>query len=162
MEAFLKTLQSQEFLKAIQAIFTEAIKTPLGIVGLSILAIVVIVLVSKLPQKNRPYVAVAAIIGICFLGYSVIQARPALLTDPPKTDESPLLPVIPLSSVVTLPKVDCGQGWSSWVDVGSTVGSDMCPATCSRGEELGERFRVVGFPPRPQGSYKFQCWKKNP
>jgi hypothetical protein len=161
METITKTFQAGETLKALQNIFAEATKSGLGIVGLCILAIVLITLGTGLIQRFRVIIASLAIIGIFLLGLAFTQARPALVSNPPKSDETPI-PVPPPPVVQTPTRVDCGQNWSGWVDVGGAVGFDMCPSTCSRGEQLGERFRVVGFPPRPQGSYKFQCWKENP
>ena len=52
---------------------------------------------------------------------------------------------------------DCGTSWTGWVDPGGGVGNP-CPANCARGDELGQSYRVVGFPPRPQTKHKFQCW----
>ncbi len=53
---------------------------------------------------------------------------------------------------------DCGTAWTGWVDPGGGVGNP-CPASCARGDELGQSYRVVGFPPRPQTKHKFQCWR---
>ena len=55
-------------------------------------------------------------------------------------------------------KIDCGQHWSGWVNVGHGPGN-MCPPGCWRGRQVGIDLRVVGFPPRPQAKYKHQCWR---
>ena len=54
-------------------------------------------------------------------------------------------------------RVDCGTAWTGWIDAGRAVGNP-CPKGCPRGAELGQSFRAVGFPPRPQIKHKFQCW----
>jgi hypothetical protein len=61
--------------------------------------------------------------------------------------------------VTAAARTDCGTAWSGWVDVGGGVGNP-CPSGCTRGEELGQSYRVVGFPPRPQTKHKFQCWRQ--
>ncbi len=55
-------------------------------------------------------------------------------------------------------KVDCGSHWTGWIEVGGGVGSP-CPEGCYRGDELGQSYRSVGFPPRVQTKHKFQCWR---
>lgn len=67
--------------------------------------------------------------------------------------------------VLTLPtqavaRTDCGNSWSGWTEVGGAVGNP-CPAGCTRGDELGQSYRVVGIlPPRPQTQHNFQCWRQ--
>lgn len=73
---------------------------------------------------------------------------------PPTTSPAPSAP--PVAQAPT--RVDCGATWTGWVDVGTGVGSP-CPSGCTRGAELGQSFRSVGFPPRPQVKHKFQCWR---
>lgn len=55
-------------------------------------------------------------------------------------------------------RVDCGQLWAGWGETGVDVG-DPCPEGCYRGQEFGQRYRVVGFPPVPEVKHKFQCWR---
>ncbi len=55
-------------------------------------------------------------------------------------------------------RVDCGGHWSNWRDAGQGS-NNPCPSGCYRGAELGQSYRVVGFPPRPQIKNKFQCWR---
>jgi hypothetical protein len=56
-------------------------------------------------------------------------------------------------------RVDCGIAATGWVNVGGGVG-DPCPSGCVRGAELGQSYRAVGFPPRPQTQHRFQCWRR--
>jgi hypothetical protein len=60
-----------------------------------------------------------------------------------------------LTQNVTMPHP---QAWTGWINVGGDVGNP-CPPGCERGAELGQSFRAVGFPPRPQVKHKFQCWR---
>jgi hypothetical protein len=52
---------------------------------------------------------------------------------------------------------DCGRFWTGWKEVGEAVGNP-CPRGCARGEEVGDDYRSVGLPPRPQHKHKFQCY----
>lgn len=55
---------------------------------------------------------------------------------------------------------DRGQAWTGWMEVGEGVGNP-CQAGSSRGEQIREEIRVVGFPgldQRPQTKHLFQCW----
>lgn len=69
----------------------------------------------------------------------------------------------PMPSSITAPaavaRADCGAYWTGWIEVGNAVGSP-CPEGCSRGDELGQSYRVVGLPPRLQTQHKFQCWRE--
>jgi hypothetical protein len=65
----------------------------------------------------------------------------------------------PVVVVAPAPRTDCGARWSGWIEVGGAVGNP-CPPGCSRGAELGQSYRVVGFPPRPQTQHNFQCWRE--
>ena len=56
-------------------------------------------------------------------------------------------------------RIDCGTAWTDWVDDGGEIGNP-CPKECTRGAELARSFRVVGFPPRTQTRYLFQCWRQ--
>ena len=72
-------------------------------------------------------------------------------------------PVPAITAAVTTPpavaRADCGSHWTGWKEVGGAVGSP-CPDGCGRGDELGQSYRIVGFPPRPQTQHKFQCWRQ--
>ena len=50
----------------------------------------------------------------------------------------------------------CSNAWTDWIDIRKPAGNP-CPTGCSRGDELEKKLRMVGFPPRPQVKYKFQC-----
>jgi len=72
---------------------------------------------------------------------------------------SPASPGPPAGVRLAEPRTDCGTAWTGWVNPGAGVG-DPCPQSCLRGDELGQTYRVVGFPPRPQTKHKFQCWHR--
>jgi hypothetical protein len=46
-------------------------------------------------------------------------------------------------------RIDCGTAWTEWLDVGHEP-ENPCPSGCTRGAELGRKFKVVGFPPHTQ------------
>lgn len=54
--------------------------------------------------------------------------------------------------------IDCGDRWTGWKEIGQAVGNP-CDEGCQRGDRLGDKFRLVGFPPRPQTSTKFRCFR---
>ena len=54
---------------------------------------------------------------------------------------------------------NCGTAWTKWIAPGHDV-ENPCPPECNRGNELARSFRVIGFPPKAQVRYKFQCWQK--
>jgi hypothetical protein len=66
--------------------------------------------------------------------------------------------VLEPSSKLVKTRVDCGEYWTNWIEVGGAVGNP-CPEGCERGNETSQAYRLVGFPPRPQTKHKFQCWK---
>ena len=83
--------------------------------------------------------------------------EPPAPAKPPAAQPTPA--PIPQPPVAQAPvRTDCGTAWTGWVNPGSGVGSP-CPAGCERGAELGQSFRAVGLPPRPQVKHKFQCWR---
>lgn len=56
---------------------------------------------------------------------------------------------------------DCGDRWTGWIEIGGPVGNP-CDAGCQRGNRLGDKFRLVGLPARPQYKTKFQCYRTEP
>ncbi len=53
---------------------------------------------------------------------------------------------------------DCGDRWTGWIEVGGAVGNP-CDQGCQRGDRLGDAFRLVGLPTRPQYKTKFKCFR---
>jgi len=113
-----------------------------------------------------PSVAVAA--GATTAGASGTRSAPTTQasgqsTLPTPTPEAPTTAsatpqVQPPPPPAVATRTDCGAYWTGWIEVGNAVGSP-CPQGCSRGAELGQSYRAVGFPPRPQTQHKFQCWR---
>jgi hypothetical protein len=87
------------------------------------------------------------------------QPPPATPQPPAPAPPAASQPTTPPPPPVTAARTDCGTAWTGWVDVGGSVGNP-CPAGCTRGAELGQSYRAVGFPPRPQTKHKFQCWRE--
>ncbi len=93
---------------------------------------------------------------------------PAPPTAPPARPEGPRRPS-PSAAMAARPhalipetasasRADCGKATTAWIPTGGAVGNP-CPAGCTQGAELTRVYRVVGFPPRPQGKYEFKCWR---
>jgi hypothetical protein len=86
-----------------------------------------------------------------------------LVPQQPTPPPEPSVPPAPARSQPPASKaaarIDCGTAWTGWVNVGGSVGNP-CPSGCARGAELGQSYRAVGFPPRPQVKHKFQCWRE--
>lgn len=91
---------------------------------------------------------------------SIIASQAAAATAQLKLAQAPAPPSAPRPPAEN-GRASCGTEWTQWVDVkdGSDV-QDPCPPACTRGPELARSFRVVGFPPRPQARYMFQCWRR--
>ncbi len=162
-------------------IISAAATSPEGIIALVILAVGT--LATRLfPPNDKAFIrlsvfliSVLAFVGVAMA--SLYNVRPAKLTENesiPKMAGVAASPSTKPESVVTQPSVvetlplpplaptqtnrmDCGQNWTGWIEVGGAVGSP-CNKGCYRGEELGQKYRLVGFPPRPQTQHKFQCW----
>jgi hypothetical protein len=152
---------------------------PLGIAALVSLVVGSVVL-ALIPRTDNARVRVTVIVLLmlfcgALMGAALYSAQPVaasakVATDsgaasPPPTDKtsnakgtSAAPP--PVAAAPTEPaRTDCGAHWTGWIEVGGAVGSP-CPSGCSRGDELGQSYRVVGFPPRPQTQHKFQCWRQ--
>jgi len=164
-------------------IIGAAAVSPLGILALIVLVVgLIATLLFSTKDKPSVRVTVLALIVVAFSalgGFALYQVQPSRLSSKPKdtpsstapdgnatTPKPPLSTTQPAQTVAPLPsvrpqpaaRVDCGQHWSGWIEVGGAVGNP-CPEGCSRGDELGQSYRVVGFPPRPQTQHKFQCWR---
>jgi len=87
------------------------------------------------------------------------ETSPPLKTETPPASPEPSPPAIQVPVQAPQGRVDCGQYWSGWREVGGPVGNP-CTSGCARGDELGQNVRLVGFPPRPQTQHKFQCWRE--
>lgn len=164
-------------------IIAKAAVSPLGIAALALL-IVGFVVVNLIRPADKPHFRLTAIVILMvfcggLMGAAIYSARPTALPpaaaagaqtegpsqQPPASQSSPSAPSVPAqpagsaSAPVTAARTDCGTAWSGWVDAGGAVGNP-CPSGCTRGAELGQSYRAVGFPPRPQTKHKFQCWRE--
>lgn len=158
-------------------IIRAAAVSPLGIAALALL-IMAFGVYRLIDPKDKPWVRLSAIVTLmvtCFglMGAAVYSANPTVPSrevaegskseEPsaprPKPPPGVTPPGVTPPPAVNLTRKDCGTFWSGWIEVGGGVGSP-CPANCTRGEELGQAYRVVGFPPRPQTKHKFQCWQE--
>jgi len=166
---------------------TDALKTavsgPSGFLGLALIVLGTLAL-KVIDQKDRPalrytvffLILVIALSGVGWSVYGHYTASANSVFVPAKAETSPpaidgsasgansqapnsSAPRSPAASVASAQRIDCGQVWTGWVNVGSGVG-DPCPSGCVRGNELGQSYRAVGFPPRPQTQHKFQCWRR--
>ena len=166
-------------------IIGKAAVSPLGITALVVLVAgsVVIALIKPKDEAHIRLWAIITLLVFCgaLVGAALYTAQPTALPPAaakgaqtegpsqqpslPSTDAKGAKPAPPTSAAPPPPvthapaRVDCGTAWTGWVDVGGAVGSP-CPTGCSRGAELGQSFRAVGFPPRPQVKHKFQCWRE--
>lgn len=157
-------------------IIASAAISPLGVSALVIL-VVGFVILALIRRNDAGAMRLGAIVLllICCGGLvlvasynvkpTIVPPEPSvILAQPPVVAQSP--PPAPSTppAAVTAPaspppaRIDCGTAWSGWIEVGGAVGNP-CPSGCSRGEELGQSYRAVGFPPRPQTQHKFQCWR---
>jgi hypothetical protein len=167
-------------------IIAKAAVSPMGIAALTSL-IVGFVVIALIPRSDKPSVRVAVLVLLMLfcgglMGGAIYSVRPvvasgavaagaasaasnAVVVPAPSTTASQVTaasppapaPVAPPPAAVAA-RTDCGANWTGWIEVGNAVGSP-CPKGCSRGDELGQSYRVVGFPPRPQTQHKFQCWR---
>lgn len=163
-------------------IIAKAATSPLGIAALMTL-VVGIVIVSLVKPTDKPHFRLLAIIILMIfcgglMGAAIYSVRPTVLPpdaasgaqtegpsqQPPAMASQPPAPAVPSQPAMppaapVATRNDCGTAWTGWVDVGGGVGNP-CPGGCTRGAELGQSYRVVGFPPRPQTKHKFQCWRE--
>jgi hypothetical protein len=155
-------------------IIAKAAVSDLGIAALVSL-IVGFVVLALFPRHDKPSVRITIVVllmlfcGTLF-GVAAYKARPVVASETvasgapsPSTKSQTAVPVpatapVPAPVPQPPPRTDCGAHWSGWIEVGGAVGSP-CPTGCSRGDELGQSYRLVGFPPRPQTQHKFQCWR---
>jgi hypothetical protein len=171
--------------KDLTAAIATTLVSPAGFLALAliVLAIVVPRLVEpgKKPHKLA-YVVVVAIIFMALTGFSwtvygnYVSRSDSVFVPRVSANEPAKKPETASSSIANVasrtaqqPHVaapagapvrkDYGIAWTAWIDVGGGVG-DPCPGSCTRGAELGQSYRVVGFPPRPQTKHKFQCWRE--
>jgi hypothetical protein len=159
-------------------IIGKAAVSPLGIIALIIL-VAGFVVITLFGPKDRAEIRLLAVFilllfssGLAFAAiYNVqptalppaeikgaeiekpSQQPPQPSEPPPQAKTAPPAPAVAKAST----RKDCGTAWTGWVDVGGSVGNP-CPSACTRGAELGQSLRAVGFPPRPQVKHKFQCW----
>src|SRR5262245_37323595 len=161
---------SEQLAIAIEA----AIKSPVAFLSLVliVLAIVLPKLISKDDHKGIRYAVVISLLVFAFAGFSLTVLGNYLAAEPKMDDARPPVVERPTpadAQVGTAPppeprrpaesrRVDCGTAWTRWIEVGGGVGNP-CPAGCERGAELGQSYRAVGFPPRPQTRHNFQCWR---
>ncbi len=157
-------------------IIRAAAVSPLGIAALALL-IMAFAVYRLIDPKDKPWVRLSAIVTLmvsCFglMGAAIYTANPTTpsreVVEGSKSEEPPKKrpgippgvtpPAVTPPPSVNLARKDCGTSWSGWIEVGGGVGNP-CPDGCARGEELGQTYRVVGFPPRPQTKHKFQCWQ---
>ena len=180
MESFASTAWAE--------IISKAAVSPLGIAALALL-IVGFVILRLVPPNDKPrFRLIVILVFMLFCGglmaASIYSVRPTALPQSAATDvqtegpshqlsnptsatpSSSLQPPggTPATASVTTAssppiREDCGTAWSGWTDVGVGVGNP-CRSACTRGTELGQSYRVVGFPPRPQTKHKFQCWRE--
>jgi hypothetical protein len=148
-------------------IIGKAAVSPLGIFALMILVIgfVILALVRSKDKVSTRLTVIALLLLFCAaLSLAALYSvEPTTATPPPvvqaPAQTSPSLPQAQGAPAETRPsRQDCGTAWSDWIEVGGAVGNP-CPAGCARGDELGQSYRAVGFPPRPQTKHKFQCWR---
>jgi hypothetical protein len=162
-------------------IISKAAVSPLGIIALVVL-VTGFVVMTLVPRRSSTGARVLVVVLLLlFFGGLVVAAiytvRPTTLPAAaakgaegegpahqppvaPKPQEPPSAPpAAPQPPVAQAPtRTDCGTAWTGWVNAGGGVGNP-CPAGCERGAELGQSYRAVGFPPRPQAKHKFQCWR---
>ncbi len=171
---------------AFSAIITEAAVSPLGIIALCCLLFAFLAI--RFFHDVNPYIRLFVFLilfgGFCGLFLlSTYNAQPVIEVASAETNSTALTPAEPRPNTKPVPvheplptptptpmpepqpvtrtvteKVDCGAHWTGWKEVGAGIGSP-CPSGCYRGDELGQSYRSVGFPPRPQAKKKFQCWR---
>lgn len=92
-------------------------------------------------------------------GIGPVPAPPVVVSEapPPKPPPPSLLPKPQVKQPPA--RIDCGAAWTGWLSLGAGVGNP-CPKGCARGAELGQSYRAVDFPPKPQVKRKFQCWQE--
>jgi len=163
-------------------IIAKAAVSPLGIAALVVLIVgfVVIALVKPADKPQTRLTVIVLLMLFCagLIGAAIYSAQPTALPasganethdvvpGSPSSTSPNRAPTVPASSsaqslptpATVVTRTDCGTAWSDWIEMGGGVGSP-CPSSCSRGDELGQSYRVVGFPPRPQTKHKFQCWR---
>jgi hypothetical protein len=154
-------------------IIAKAAVSPLGISALVILVVGFVVLALIRRQDKIAARLTIVVLLLVFCGGLVTAAfytvRPAV-TQPQASKSTPTVtgataPPAPPTVAPSPPsrtaasRMDCGSAWSGWIEIGGAVGNP-CPSGCSRGDELGQSYRAVGFPPRPQTKHKFQCWRE--
>lgn len=143
----------------------------LGIIALAILVVgfVVIALVRRNDTFRARLVAIVALmaffivlalISLYNVNPTVTQSKVAAEAPSHSFAPGAQVPAITSQPLPTRPtaRLDCGVAWSGWTNPGAAVGNP-CPSGCTRGAELGQSYRVVGFPPHPQTQHKFQCWR---
>lgn len=157
------------------AIISSAAASPLGLAALALLAVSLVSMYLFGPKDSSQLrVTVIVLLSIfCggLFGGAVYSARPSRLSQttsasnatasadhvtPLTSNQSlsaashtPLVKNVqpPASALSAHERVGCGSAWTGWVEVGGGV-ADPCPFQCVRGDELGQSYRVVGFPPK--------------
>jgi hypothetical protein len=154
-------------------IIAKAAVSPLGISALVILVVgfVVLSLIRRDDKIAARLTIVVLLLVFCgglltaaFYNVRPAVTRPEASNGKPPATSATALPAPPAVAPSPPPKTassraDCGTAWSGWIEIGGAVGNP-CPSGCSRGDELGQSYRAVGFPPRPQTQHKFQCWRE--
>ena len=141
-------------------IIAQAAVSPLGITALVILVVgfVMLALVRRDDKVGARLSIIILLLLFCggLVTAAFYNVQPTI-THPERTGAALPTPTVPTPSgsspaapsAPTAPaRVDCGSAWSGWIDVGGAVGNP-CPSECSRGDELGQSYRAVGFPPAP-------------
>jgi hypothetical protein len=160
-------------------IFKAAITSPLGVLAMFGIAVLLVAAwwLRQAPWPAKVGVLILLLASVGLFGWTwytieVSKASPALVADAttsqppqptPPSEKPPTVPGPPSAAAPTPPaapvRVDCGTVWTGWVKPAGGVG-DPCPSGCVRGAELGQSYRMVGFPPKPQTKHKFQCWRQ--
>jgi hypothetical protein len=141
-----------------EKIIGAAASSPLGIVALCLL-VVAAFFRPRDPAWLRLLVTfVLLLFAGSFAVFAIYHTTPTTLTAPTPASSPTGHTMQPGTSDIPTGAAspNCNAEWSGWVDIGGAVGNP-CPAGCSRGGELGQSYRVVGLPPRPQTKHKFEC-----
>ena len=143
-------------------IIAQAAVSPLGISALVILVVgfVILTLIRRGDSVATRMTSIVLLLLFCsgLVGTAFYMVQPTT-TRPQVSPPVPSTPgAVPQAAPAMPDRTDCGTAWSGWITAGGAVGNP-CPNGCSRGDELGQSYRAVGFPPRIQTQHKFQCWR---
>ena len=157
-------------------IIAKAAVSPLGISALAILVVgfIILALVRRGDSVATRIGAITLLLvfcgGLVTAAIYSVQANSAPTQNQTEAAPSSSAPTLPSPNTpapaptsaappaLSSARIDCGTEWSGWIEIGGPVGNP-CPSACARGDELGQSYRAVGLPPRPQTKHKFQCWR---